>query len=106
MDEWQPEQEGLRQIIEILRESQSPNTLVQRKVQEVRWISKYRYSDVDNVVHYLLEVGSYEQSHTRQRVVTTLSLSLPQKVEELSRYPDFTRYLLFVLTKFSQAGEF
>jgi hypothetical protein len=61
MDEWQPEQEGLRQIIEILRESQSPNTLVQRKVQE--------------------------------------------KVEELSRYPDFTRYLLFVLTKFSQADE-
>ena len=39
MAEWQPEEDGLRQILEILRESQSPNTVVQMKVQQVRWSS-------------------------------------------------------------------
>ena len=32
---WQPDQDGLQQIIELLKESQSPNTEVQRAVQQV-----------------------------------------------------------------------
>lgn len=32
---WQPEENGLRQILELLRESQSPDTTTQRLVQQV-----------------------------------------------------------------------
>lgn len=32
---WQPDKEGLQQIIQLLKESQSPNTEVQRAVQQV-----------------------------------------------------------------------
>lgn len=32
---WVPKEEGLRQIIELLKESQSSDTLVQRHVQQV-----------------------------------------------------------------------
>lgn len=33
--EWKPEQEGLQQILTLLKESQSPNTATQRAVQQV-----------------------------------------------------------------------
>lgn len=32
---WQPQEEGLRQIIQLLKESQSPDTIIQRTVQQV-----------------------------------------------------------------------
>ena len=32
---WQPEETGLQQILELLRESQSPDTATQRAVQQV-----------------------------------------------------------------------
>lgn len=32
---WQPDQDGLQQIIQLLKESQSPSTEVQRAVQQV-----------------------------------------------------------------------
>ena len=32
---WEPNQSDLRQILQLLRESQSPNTETQRKVQQV-----------------------------------------------------------------------
>lgn len=32
---WHPDQAGLQQILELLRESQSPNTETQRAVQQV-----------------------------------------------------------------------
>lgn len=32
---WQPQEEGLRQIIQLLKESQSPDTVIQRTVQQV-----------------------------------------------------------------------
>lgn len=35
---WQPDQDGLQQIIQLLKESQSPNTEVQRAVQQVSFI--------------------------------------------------------------------
>lgn len=53
--EWTPEEDGLRQIIALLKESQSPDTATQRAVQ--------------------------------------------QKLEQLSKFPDFNNYLMFVLTK-------
>lgn len=33
---WQPSEEGLLQIIQLLKESQSPDTNIQRAVQQVR----------------------------------------------------------------------
>lgn len=33
--EWKPEPEGLRQILTLLKESQSPDTVTQRAVQQV-----------------------------------------------------------------------
>ena len=32
---WQPEEQGLQQILQLLRESQSPDTATQRIVQQV-----------------------------------------------------------------------
>ena len=32
---WQPQEEGLRQIIQLLKESQSADTAIQRAVQQV-----------------------------------------------------------------------
>ena len=32
---WQPQQEGLSQILQLLKESQSPDTAIQRTVQQV-----------------------------------------------------------------------
>lgn len=34
---WQPSEEGLLQIIQLLKESQSPDTNIQRAVQQVRF---------------------------------------------------------------------
>lgn len=36
--EWEPEQEGLRQILTLLKESQSPDTATQRAVQQVSFL--------------------------------------------------------------------
>ena len=38
---WQPDQDGLQQIIQLLKESQSPNTEVQRAVQQVSFTVPY-----------------------------------------------------------------
>ena len=35
---WQPQEEGLRQIMKLLKESQSPDTATQRAVQQVSFI--------------------------------------------------------------------
>lgn len=36
--EWKPEQDGLRQILTLLKESQSPVTATQRAVQQVSFL--------------------------------------------------------------------
>lgn len=38
---WQPQEEGLRQILTLLRESQSPDTATQRAVQQVSFFKYY-----------------------------------------------------------------
>ncbi|BFZ16696.1 hypothetical protein BsWGS_19736 [Bradybaena similaris] len=58
---WQPEENGLRQILQLLKESQSPDTETQRGVQ--------------------------------------------QKLSELNTYPDFNKYLVFVLTKLTSEDD-
>ena len=58
---WSPHEEGLSQILQLLKESQSPDNSLQRLVQ--------------------------------------------QKLEELSKYPDFNNYLIYVLTKLDTNGK-
>ena len=43
---WQPDQDGLQQIIQLLKESQSPNTEVQRAVQQVSFILHLGHQNV------------------------------------------------------------
>lgn len=38
---WQPQEEGLRQILTLLKESQSPDTATQRAVQQVSFSSPW-----------------------------------------------------------------
>lgn len=33
--EWQPDEQGLQQVLQLLKDSQSPNTVTQRAVQQV-----------------------------------------------------------------------
>lgn len=33
--EWQPDEQGLQQVLQLLKDSQSPNTATQRAVQQV-----------------------------------------------------------------------
>lgn len=37
---WQPQEEGLRQILTLLKESQSPDTAIQRTVQQVSFLDQ------------------------------------------------------------------
>lgn len=60
--EWKPQTEGLQQIIQLLKESQS----------------------IDN----------------------TIQLNVQKKLEELNKYPDFNNYLIYILTKLNNQGEF
>lgn len=38
---WQPEENGLRQILQLLKESQSPDNEIQRNVQQVSFLIYY-----------------------------------------------------------------
>lgn len=42
---WQPKEEGLQQILQLLKESQSPDTATQRAVQKV----SFRYLTTSNI---------------------------------------------------------
>lgn len=39
--DWNPQEDGLREILTLLRESQSPDTATQRAVQQVSFFRKY-----------------------------------------------------------------
>lgn len=41
---WQPQEEGLRQILQLLKESQSPDTAIQRAVQQVSFFTRIFHS--------------------------------------------------------------
>ena len=53
MMEWQPDQNALMQIIQLLKESQSPNTEVQRKVQQ-KLEEFNRFPDFSNYLMFVL----------------------------------------------------
>lgn len=53
---WQPDQDGLQQIIQLLKESQSPNNEVQRAVQQVSftlpdiWLKSVFFKVLDQIM--------------------------------------------------------
>lgn len=45
--EWKPDEQGLQQILQLLKESQSPDTSTQRSVQQVSFIAAAASPDID-----------------------------------------------------------
>ena len=81
---WEPQADGLQQIINILKESQSPDTATQMAVQMVRAL--------------YLKGG-------KRKMFILIFIFVLQKLEELNHYPDFNNYLIYVLTKLKSEDE-
>ena len=59
---WQPEQSGLQQILQLLRESQSPDTATQRAVQQ-KLEELNRYPDFNcYLIHVLTELRTEDEA--------------------------------------------
>ena len=116
---WQPDQDGLQQIIQLLKESQSPNTEVQRAVQQVSFTLPdillksgfLKILDEIMAVTPLRFCASHvlvsETKHVFNQYVFIAFLNgIPlQKLESLNQFPDFNNYLIFVLTKLKSEGK-
>lgn len=61
---WQPEAQGLAQILQLLRESQSPDTTIQRSVQK-RLEELNRFPDFNSYLIYVLTQMPQENEATR-----------------------------------------
>ncbi|XP_073999051.1 transportin-1-like isoform X2 [Rhodnius prolixus] len=62
--EWQPQQEGLSQILQLLRESQSPDNATQRTVQQ-KLEELNNYPDFNNYLIFVLTKVTTEDEPTR-----------------------------------------
>ena len=53
--DWQPDEQGLQQVLQLLKDSQSPNTATQRVVQDVsvglQWGGGLRWAAVSVLPH-------------------------------------------------------
>lgn len=89
--EWKPQPEGLQQIIQLLKESQSIDNTIQKNVQKVNTFNQFIW---------------YEFSKKKHRWFTNLFLLyFFKKLEELNKYPDFNNYLIYILTKLNSHGK-
>ncbi|CAN7944319.1 unnamed protein product [Ixodes pacificus] len=61
---WQPQEDGLRQILQLLRESQSPDTATQRSVQQ-KLEELNKYPDFNNYLIFVLTKLKTEDEPTR-----------------------------------------
>ncbi|CAB0031945.1 unnamed protein product [Trichogramma brassicae] len=61
---WQPQEEGLRQILTLLKESQSPNTEIQRAVQQ-KLEELNKFPDFNNYLIFVLTKLTSEDEPTR-----------------------------------------
>lgn len=62
--DWQPSQDGLGQILQLLKESQSPDTVTQREVQQ-KLEQLNQYPDFNNYLIYVLTKMTTEDDATR-----------------------------------------
>ncbi|KAG8226818.1 hypothetical protein J437_LFUL007113, partial [Ladona fulva] len=61
---WQPQEEGLRQILQLLKESQSPDTATQRAVQQ-KLEELNKFPDFNNYLIFVLTKLTSEDEPTR-----------------------------------------
>lgn len=87
---WQPDPNGLNQIVQLLRESQNPDTATQRAVEQVGVKGR-----ADGCLR-----GSF-----LFLILPVLYSGNVQKLEALNQYPDFNNYLIFVFTKMKREDE-
>jgi transportin-1 len=62
--EWTPQQDGLREILTLLKESQSPDTATQRTVQQ-KLEELNKYPDFNNYLMFVLTKLNSEDEPTR-----------------------------------------
>ncbi|KAL1110373.1 hypothetical protein AAG570_007904 [Ranatra chinensis] len=62
--DWQPQEEGLRQILQLLKESQSPHTGIQQAVQQ-KLEELNKYPDFNNYLIFVLTKVNSEDEPTR-----------------------------------------
>ncbi|KAJ4926379.1 hypothetical protein JOQ06_008553 [Pogonophryne albipinna] len=96
--EWKPDEQGLQQILQLLKESQSPDTSTQRSVQQVSFLKP----DMDYNTCF---VTCYNTSPSYYRYNSVFLNHFSQRLEQLNQYPDFNNYLIFVLTKLKSEDE-
>ena len=66
MAAWQPEEAGLQQILQLLRESQSPDTATQRVVQQVSFHMKHIFLSTASIwLQNLSRKTEMSKSHVR-----------------------------------------
>ena len=102
---WRPDNGGLQQILQLLRESQSPDT-GESSAYSVK-IGKGVDDDLERIPLYLSSINSQFLMPKRDTFCgfTGTQRAVQQKLEELNRYPDFNSYLIYVLTQMPAEDE-
>lgn len=67
--EWQPDEQGLQQVLQLLKDSQSPDTATQRAVQEV-----YYTFIVISYMSLTLIYPGYQNKHTVVFLASVLAI--------------------------------
>uniref|UniRef100_A0A8C6U3Z8 Transportin 2 n=1 Tax=Neogobius melanostomus TaxID=47308 RepID=A0A8C6U3Z8_9GOBI len=62
--EWQPDEQGLQQVLQLLKDSQSPNTVTQRAVQQ-KLEQLNQFPDFNNYLIFVLTCLKTEDEPTR-----------------------------------------
>lgn len=79
---WQPQEEGLRQIIQLLKESQSPDTVIQRTVQQ-KLEELNQVTDFNNYLIFVLTKLTSEDEPTRSLSGLILKNNIKSHYENL-----------------------
>ena len=79
---WQPEETGLQQILQLLRESQSPDTATQRIVQQVSFLLKAPLA----AICPMFDVHSDWISNRRKHVPPEVELANHSTAKAVSRH--------------------
>ncbi|EFA10900.2 Importin subunit beta-like Protein [Tribolium castaneum] len=88
--EWTPQQEGLREILTLLKESQSPDTATQRTVQQ-KLEELNKYPDFNNYLMFVLTKLTSEDEPTRS--LSGLILKNNVKTHYNSLQPSVTNFV-------------
>ncbi|KAI8438818.1 hypothetical protein MSG28_011180 [Choristoneura fumiferana] len=88
--EWKPEQDGLRQILTLLKESQSPVTATQRAVQQ-KLEELNKYPDFNNYLIFVLTKLVTEEEPTRS--LSGLILKNNVKAHYNSFFPEVAEFI-------------